>query len=294
MRIAKVIVFCSVVLGSVVLPATARAQVAFPAESTWRPLRCGATPVVLMNDGVADQAGAIDERDIVGSEASPAALRSADTTNLFLRLRVEGDPAPGGALRASAWIMLFDLDGDRSSYELMIAADGIGNAAGTVSLYRNTVLTQRGDPRDPADVPAVVTFPFAMNGRVVPVSSNFGNDGDYFVDFAVPWSELARVGLDRTTPTYVWAGTSSVAGLLDADLACHNGASGPPGLDTTSSDQTTGDPAQDPADPGNGGVGQLEGGGGCAASGAGAGVGTVIAALGLCGVLGARRRRRAR
>jgi len=290
MRIAKAIALWGVVLCSVVLPATAHAQVTFPPESTWRPLRCGNAP---MGDGVADQAGAIDERDIVGDAAAPAALRSADATHLFLRLRVENDPAPGGALKASAWIMLFDLDGDRSNYELMLSADAIANAAGTVSLFRNTVITQRGDPRDPADAPATVTFPFAMNGRVVSAGSGFGNDADYFVDFAVPWNQLELVGLTRTTPTYVWAGTSSVAGLLDADIACHNGASGPPGLETTSSDQTTGDPASDPNDPGGpGGVGQLEGGGGCAAGGAGAGGGVALAALGLLGVLGSRRRRR--
>jgi len=281
------------VLCCVGLPVTARAQVAFPPDSSFTPLYCGKAP---MGDGVADQAGAVDERDVVGGAAAPAGLRASDQTNLYLRIRVEGDPAPGGTFRASTWGMLFDTDNDRSGYEVMIAADGIGNAAGSVSLYRNTVTTQRADPRDPSDLPSAVTLPFAMNGRVVPVGSGFGGDGDFFVDFAVPWSELTRVGLNRNTPAYVWVGTSSVANALDADLACHDGATGAPGLDNTASDQTTGDPALDPAGPGGGGTGELEGGGGCAAGGPGAGAGS-LAALGLLGLtarLGSRRRRHAR
>jgi uncharacterized protein (TIGR03382 family) len=280
MRLVKV----ALVMCCVVLPATAQAQVAFPPDAAWTALRCNSAP---MTDRFQDQAGAIDERDIVGDTAAPAGLRAADAANLYLRMRLDKDPAPGGAVQPFAWGMQFDLDGDLTSYELMVVASGIAGPAGTVALYRNTATTLANDPRDPADQPPVATYPFAMNARSVTAPGpNFGGTTDFFLDVAVPWSALVQNGLDRSTPTYVWAVTSSAAASLDGDVACHDGASGPPRLDGTASDRTTGDPAQDPAG-GPGGTGRLEGGGGCAAGGAG----SPITALALA-LLALRRRRR--
>src|SRR5439155_221220 len=84
------------------------------------------------------------------------------------------------------------------------------------------------------------------NARSISTSTTTGGNPDFFIDLAVPWSALVPLGLDRTTRTYVWAGSSSAADRLDGDLACHDGGSGPANLDGTASDQTTGDPAQDP------------------------------------------------
>jgi hypothetical protein len=280
MRLVILLVCCAA------FPKLASAQVAFPPDPAWTALRCGAQP---MSDRLADQPGAIDDRDIVGDAAAPAGLRASDATNLYLRMRLDKDPAPGGAIRGFAWGMQFDLDGDLSTYELMVIVDGTaGPAAASVALLRNTATTSGNVPSDPADAPAVATYPLAMNARSIPApGSSFGGTGDFFLDFAVPWSALVPLGLGRTTPTHVWAGTSTVANALDGDLACHDGATGAARLDATASDRTTGDPAQDPAG-GPGGTGQLEGGGGCAAGGAGA----PSSALALALVLLARRRRR--
>ena len=266
---------------ALLLPRTASAQVAFPPDSAWIPLRCFRAP---MSDRVADQSGAIDERDLVGDAGAPAGLRQGDETYLYLRLRLEEDPAPGGAIRPFAWGMQFDLDGDLSTYELMVLVDGIGDAAGTVSLLRNTMTTLRGDPADPADQPAVAMYPFAMNARTQVAPSSFGGDPDFFLDVAVPWSALGTLGLDRETATFVWAGSSTVATGLNGDLACHDGAGGPGTLDGTASDPTTGDPTLDPD--GIGGTGRLEGGGGCAAGG-----GSPRAAVIALALLARRRRR---
>ena len=266
----------AILMSCAVLPATARAQVAFPPDAAWIPLRCNR---VAMNDRYQDQAGALDERDIVGTTAAPAGLRASDATNLYLRMRLDKDPAPGGAVRPFAWGMQFDLDGDLTTYELMVVVDGIGGPAGTVSVFRNKTTTQPNDPADPADAPAAATAPFAMTARSVTApGSNNGGNADFFLDFAVPWSVLAPLGLDRTTRTYVWAATSSSATSMNGDLACQDGASGPAHLDVTASDPTTGP----------GGVGQLQGGGGCAAGGTGS-LGTALALALL--VLGRRRRR---
>ena len=279
MRLAKL----ATVLCCVALPATAGAQVAFPPDSAYVPLRCGGAP---MADRVGDQPGALEERDLVGEAAAPAGLRAADETHLFLRLRLEEDPAPAGAIRPFAWGLQFDLDGDLTDYELMVLVDGISGGAGTIGLFRNTTTVLRNDPNDPADQPAASTLVFPMNGRSIAApGSSFGGGPDFFLDVAVPWSELRPLGLDRETRTYVWAGSSSAANGLNGDIACHDGAGGAATLDGTASDETTGDPAADPRGPG--GVGRLEGGGGCAAGGPG----TPAAALALALALASARRR---
>jgi hypothetical protein len=274
----------AIVLCGVVVPATARAQVAFPPDPAWTALRCNRAP---MTDRFQDQPGALDERDIVGDTAAPAGLRAADATYLYLRMRLDKDPAPGGSVRPFAWGMQFDLDGDLTSYELMVVVEGIAGPAGTVSVFRNTTTTLRNDPADPADLPAAATSAFTLTARSITApGSNNGGNPDFFLDFAVPWSVLVPLGLDHNTATHVWAATSSSATSLNGDVACHDGASGPARLDATASDPTTGDPAQDPG-VGPGGTGRLEGGGGCTAGGAGSPF-AVLALLALC-----RRRRSA-
>lgn len=274
----------ALVVSVVVVPAGARAQVVFPADPAWTALRCQRAA---MTDRFQDQPGALDERDIVGDPAAPAGLRAADATYLYLRMRLDRDPAPGGVVQPFAWGMQLDLDGDLTSYELMVAVDGVGGPAGIVSVFRNTTTTLRDDPADPADLPAVATSPFAMTARTIPApGSNNGGNADFFLDFAVPWSVLVPLGLDRDTPTYVWAATGRAASTLDGDLACHDGAGGPARLDGAAPDPTTGDPARDPGVGPGGGI-RLEGGGGCSTGGAG----SPLAALALLALRRSRRRR---
>jgi hypothetical protein len=254
----------------------------FPGDAAYVPLRCGGG---VMTDARGDVASAPGDRDLVGNTAAPAGLRAGDAQFLYLRIRVDQDPAPGGTLLPHAWGMAFDLDGDRRSYELLITVDGIAAPAGTVSVFTNRVSTLINDPADPADTPAAATFGFATNARTVTAGTTIGGDPDFFVDIAVPWATLTPLGLGRDTRTYVWAGSSSVASALDGDLACHDGGGGKPGLDATGSDPTTGDPTQDTG--GDGSL-RLEGGGGCQAGGS-LGIG---AALALLGVPGRRRRRK--
>lgn len=80
------------------VPAVAHAQVAFPPETAWVPLRCDDVP---MNDGFQDEAGAFDERDLVGLTSAPTGMRASDDEHLFLRIRLDEDPAPGGVVAPS-------------------------------------------------------------------------------------------------------------------------------------------------------------------------------------------------
>ncbi|MDQ3370633.1 MAG: thrombospondin type 3 repeat-containing protein, partial [Myxococcota bacterium] len=223
------------------LPTVARAQV-FPPEAAWVPLRCGAAP---MNDRLADEPGAVDERDIVGDTDAPAGMRAVDAQFLYLRLRVDLDPAPGGTFRPAAWGMAIDLDGDRSTYEVLVLVDALGSAP-SVGVFRNTVTTLPNDPNDPADAPVVASFPVSTHARSIPAAgSAFGLDPDHFLELAVPWSTLVPLGLDRDTPVAVWAASSTSATSLNGDFACHDGARGDPRLDEVGSDVTVFDPIVD-------------------------------------------------
>ena len=275
------IIYLAIVVVVLAAPRAARAQVVFPADNAYRPLHCRNA---VITDALADTAGFLDERDVVGDPPAPAALRASDASHLFLRIRVEKDPVQGTMLLPSSWGMEYDLDNDLRDYELLILVDGIAGSQATVSVFRNTATTIPNSASDPADTPAAQSYPFASNGRRTAASgSNFGGSADFFLDFAVPWSDLIPLGLDRDTGTRLWVASSSSQDSLNGDFACHDGASGAPTLDGTASDPTTGDPN----DPGaGGGTGRLEGGGGCATGGGG-----VLIVLALLGV---RRRRVAR
>lgn len=272
---------CMLVLAIVLATGGIAGAQAFPADDQWEPLRCEGQP---MTDLFEDEAGALDERDIVGDTGAAAGMRAADAQFLYLRLRLDQDPMPGGAVRPFAWGMEIDLDGDVTDYELLVLVDGTG-AGGAVRLYRNTVTTVPNAPTDPADEPEVAMFPAATHARSrAAPGSSFGGDADFFLELAVPWSALMPVGLEPTTPIFVWAASSSTATNLNGDFACHDGRTGEPALDEVASDQTIGDPTvdsdgdgftdaseiaggSDPSDPNSVPAGRLEGGGGCKTSG---------------------------
>src|SRR5690349_4522685 len=87
---------------------SANAATTFPANSAYVPLRCGGAP---MYDAYADDPNALGVRDVVGDSNAPAGLRASDAQNLYLRIRLDQDPAPGGTLQPFSWGMEFDLDG---------------------------------------------------------------------------------------------------------------------------------------------------------------------------------------
>ncbi|MEO8840916.1 MAG: MYXO-CTERM sorting domain-containing protein [Kofleriaceae bacterium] len=260
------------------------APVTFPADASYVPFQCGG---VVMNDRYQDQPGFINESDIVGDPTAPAGLRASDGTYLYLRMRLDGDPAPGQIPRAASWGIELDLDGDRTTYELLILVDGLA-ANNAVELFTNHTVTLPNDPNDPADQPPVATYSFADNARSRAAPGVMtGNNGDFFLDFALPWSDLVAAGLDHTTATRLWVGTSTSADSLNGDFACHDGAGGAAHLDTAGTDPTTGDPTGEPP----AGTQLLEGGGGCSTS---TGATTPLFALGLVALLRRRRHPRQR
>jgi hypothetical protein len=283
----------------IILTAAVAHAATFPDDASYHPLHCG---LAVMTDPLGDDPVALGNLDVVGDVNAAAGLRAGDADFLYLRIRLDRDPAPGGVVAPHAWGMEFDLDGDLSTYELLITVDGIATPNGTVSVYTHHTTTQPDDPADPADLPAAATAMFSDVARTIGAGTTNGGDADSFVDLAIPWTMLAPLGLDRGTRTYVWAGSSSVANALDGDMACHDaGTGGAPRLHLIVSTQTTGDPTLDPngdgggtgggGDGGTAGDGELrlEGGSGCQAGGS-LGIGMALALVGL--VVPRRLRRR--
>jgi hypothetical protein len=256
----------------------------FPADSSWVPLHCGAA---VMTDLYQDESGALGERDLIGDANAATGYRAADTQYLFLRMRLDQDPIPGGNPRPYAWGLLLDTDGNLQTYEVLLLANGNG---GTVVLYRNTQTTSLNDPTDPPDEPPVKTYPLSSHARSVRATgSSYGGDADYFLDFAVPWQDLQSVGISTSTPVTAWAATSSTATTLNGDFACFNDALGAPTLSGNDPGATVLDPRVDtdrdgysdaaeraagtnPNDPASHPSGspdaiQLAGGGGCGVAG---------------------------
>ena len=275
----------------------------FPGDEAYRPWPCNIEGAIeVMTDPFQDEPGATFERDLIGDLGAPTGLRAADRDFLYVRLRVDEDPAPGAVPRPFAWGLLFDTDGDASTYEVMLLADG---GAGTVDIFRNTSGTP-GDLRDPPDPSPASSSPWALRARSVATpGSSFGGNPDYFVDMAFSWSDLQAVGIAPTTPVRVWAATSSTASAgMNGDFACRSGGAPSagsawprtvpdPGPDSDGdgfSDATEVQSGTDPNDasshPTGGGEPRLAGGGGCHSGPAG------IPAVGILLALALRARRR--
>jgi uncharacterized membrane protein YgcG len=249
-------------------PGAARAQT-FPADNAWLPFRCGNR---LMNDGVRDQATAIDERDLVGDLVDAAGAHASDPDFLYLRLRVDDVPTMGPNLRPFAWGYALRQVGVNRDYQALITVDG---RTERVLLYRNTVIGVPNSPTDPADNPPAASYPLATHGRTLLAATSFGNERDHFIDMAVPWTALAPLGFDRRQAFVVWAASSSAPDRLDGDFACHDarGGNGVPDLDgSASSDSTSGEGGSGGSGGGSGTGGGTGGAGGASAGASGPGL----------------------
>ena len=278
-----------VVVVGVALAARASAQT-FPADGAYVPFRCGAMP---MTDAAGDTPNATGALDLVGTNASPVAFHAADAQFVYLRLRVAATPLAGGALVAGAWGYEIDLDGDRRTYEVLISVSG--NAVG---IYRHPTTAVLDDPADPAVTPPAFSYAFATHAASSAAGSAIGGGNDAFLDIAVPWSDLASVGIARDTPVYVWVGTSTMADRLDLDLACFGGAGGHlSGIDvgvTTPDPNASGGGTGGTGGGGAGGNGgnggrTLEGGLGCTVSPLGAALPSLFLLLVVVAAIGVRR-----
>lgn len=226
-----------VVLAVVIAPRAASAQT-WPTDDQWRILYCGGVPSF---DPVADEAGASNERDVVGDSEHPALYYFADATHFFLRMRVDASPTQADGFRPFGWGVEFDTDADRTTYELLSQVDGISNPD-VVSLSANTTQARLDDPADPVET-TLTTYPTTTHARGVPAegpfASQFGGSPDFFVDWAIERADLAAQGVTDATALVIVMGTSNNTQALNADLACWDDTGGVGTLSGVSTDPFT-------------------------------------------------------
>lgn len=160
---------------------------AWPLSSDYQNFSCGGQTVY---DGVNDTSGASNDRDIVGNATYPAAKFKTTTSFLFIRLRLDEDPiqtsGQSTGLTAFGWGIAFDTNNNRNNYEYAAIANGVTDM---FQLY-----TYTGDGVNPSATPLrEAEFNIGTSTAWIKVStadSTFNSDPDYYLDVAVPLTDL--------------------------------------------------------------------------------------------------------
>lgn len=205
------------ILATLALAASSNAfAFTFPADDAWRPLLQEGE---YLDDPLGDGAG--NGRDIVGDATGAAIYVYTDGEALFVRMRVDVDPSGGdGELGPYGWGLLIDTNADFTSYEYSLIADGI---AEEIVFAQNTEPGGLGDPNDVAETlvsgyPVDTDYSADGNIRLVQAPTSIDGTPDWFVDFAVAWTDFVNAGLSEI-PLYFIGGTSSSARSLSLDIA---------------------------------------------------------------------------
>ncbi len=205
------------------------------------PFRCGGSPAF---DPLDDQTGARQHRDIVGnpSVAESALYYASDADRLFLRMRLDGDPSQGATeLTSFGWGYFFDTveraSAESPEYERLAHANGTGGSD-SISLFDNTTIDMEDLASDEAETThqdyADVVDRWRVDVACDAVSDTcFGGDDDFFLTYALEWSDLERAGpapdmlpgIVKGRLTLLWAGTTVSNSAIDRDLACHDNQS---------------------------------------------------------------------
>lgn len=162
----------------------------FPSNTQYVPITLSGAPAT---DPVGDVSPV--ETDIVGSTAFPAAYYGYDGTNIYFRIRLNADPRFKTGFKNFAWGVLFDTDGNPSTYEWVLAVNGTNNS---VDLIQNTVaipnsFNDQAEGTDGKGKPnftqPIVNYDIA---RAAPTGdgSSFGGGTNYFIDFFIPKAAL--------------------------------------------------------------------------------------------------------
>ncbi|QQR91170.1 MAG: hypothetical protein IPJ88_05405 [Myxococcales bacterium] len=197
----------------------------WPSDTQWDAFMCQEQAAT---DTLADTTSFIDHEDIVGRPDRPAVFWHVDDNHLFFRMRLDANPLSEDAskFQSAVWGVELDTDCNRRDYELLLVLDGSRDPQKIV-LQRNDTVTLDNDPNDPADS-EVLDYETSTHARTVQAqgstASNFGDNGDFFIDWAVNLADLELLGIDLDTELGVVMGTSSEATHLNGDLVCLEGA----------------------------------------------------------------------
>jgi len=165
-----------------------------------------------------DNTFAIPAIDIVCKKVNHAAFVASDVGYLYFRLRIAGSPLNiANHYYPYLWACLLDIDADPQTYELLAGVDGLGSPK-TVDLDQNTSTATPDDIGDPAET-QLITYDPANNAQNAPAGSALGGGTDYFLDWAIAWTDLNTGGLAQGTAFRVACGTSTSATSLNgADI----------------------------------------------------------------------------
>ncbi|MFM2161473.1 MAG: hypothetical protein RLZZ383_985, partial [Pseudomonadota bacterium] len=199
------------------LAAASSARASDFAAVTWEPLTQAG---VGLGDPITD--GQNGGREVVGDAATPAAYWGQDDQFVYFRMRLNADPLQSGQLKQFGWGIVFDTDGDLGTYEYSLILNGITEE---LEWGQNDPNGQTGFPSDVAET-QLATYPvtYGNTGSVVVsvADTTFGSDADYFLDYAIPRSDLVAAGLDAV-PWRVVIGTSSSSQSISVDIAGADG-----------------------------------------------------------------------
>jgi Cys-rich repeat protein len=197
---------------AVVLTARPSHALTFPRDAQWIPLTCNGQVVT-------DVAGEVQPPavDVVGDAADPAGYFYMDSANLFLRLRMNATGSPdAGTYDPDAWACLLRTANTPDSYLAWDGVDGLAMPS-DVELLQNTQPKPGIATQQPATM-VVATYPVATNAREIAATTNLGGNPNFFVDWAVSLSDLAKVGITPSTPVTFICGTSKTQHVLDGDI----------------------------------------------------------------------------
>ncbi|MEF7438051.1 carboxypeptidase regulatory-like domain-containing protein [Paenibacillus lautus] len=158
----------------------------FPSTAQYVPVTMGGMPAV---DPVRDVSP--DETDIVGNTQFPAAYYAYDGTNVYFRMRLNADPRFKTGFTNFAWGVLFNTDGNESTYEWELVVNGLDNR---LDLIRNTssIPNSFNDQAEGIDGRGTPNFSIPIiNFDIVRVQgtadgSQLGNSTNYFLDILIP------------------------------------------------------------------------------------------------------------
>ncbi|MBM7553900.1 carboxypeptidase regulatory-like domain-containing protein [Thalassobacillus pellis] len=171
----------------------------FPDNTQYTPIQVNGSPIF---DLVGDESPV--STDIVGNSTFPAAFFAYDGSNVYFRIRLNGDPrnAQLTAFRNFSWGILINTQGEPGTYDWLFNVDGLNNR---LSLVRN-VNKQVNSWNDPAEgtgggnpnfAQPITNFDYA---RVTPANSNFGGSPDFFLDWFLPASTVfSFLGINEST-----------------------------------------------------------------------------------------------
>lgn len=173
------------------------------------------TPNSCVTDPIGESGVAPTEVDLTGSSGTPAVGFATDANYHYFRERINGNPGTASSLNNYSWVVLFQSSNPQYQYLGSLS----GKEGNKVLLYDNLVHSPDSGGvdflplfNDPADN-IVWEGPSSTYGRVT-------GSGPYYVDWAIPLTELTSRGI--TTSTTKFFATSTNANNFNKDsLQCY-------------------------------------------------------------------------